>query len=146
MEINMSNVVNGNTIKVHYTGKLEDGTVFDSSENREPLEFIVGSGQVIAGFDGAVIDMSIGDKKTVEIAPEQAYGQYMNELVIQVPIDKFSPDAKPNIGDRYNLQQPEGNTVQVSVVDVKDELVSLDANHPLAGKVLVFDLELVEIV
>lgn len=141
----MSTAKQGNKVKVHYTGKLEDGIIFDSSENREPLEFEVGSGQVIPGFENAVVDMGVGDKKTVEIPSEEAYGPVREELVFEVPLEKFAPDAKPEVGQQYNVTQQDGNVVTVSVAGVDENNVSLDANHPLAGKKLIFDVEVIEI-
>ena len=135
----------GNKVKVHYTGKLEDGLIFDTSENREPLEFEIGSGQVIPGFENGVVDMLIGDKKTIEIPSEMAYGPVREELVFEVPIDKFSPEEKPEVGQKYNVTQQDGSVVTVAVAAVDEVNVSLDANHPLAGKNLIFEVELVEI-
>ncbi|MBN1300792.1 MAG: peptidylprolyl isomerase [Melioribacteraceae bacterium] len=141
----MSNVQNGNTVKVHYTGRLKNGTVFDTSIEREPLKFRVGSGEVISGFDNAVLNMSVGEKKTVEIPPEEAYGPRMNELVLDVPKEKFGSDVDPKQGDQYNLTRQDGGVVTVTVTDVKGETVTLDANHSLAGETLIFEMELIEI-
>jgi peptidylprolyl isomerase len=135
----------GSKVKVHYTGKLEEGIIFDTSENREPLEFEIGGGQVIPGFENGVVDMSVGDKKIIEIPSEMAYGPVMDELVFQVPLDKFTPDAKPEVGQKYNVTQKDGSVITVSVAAIDDVNVSLDANHPLAGKNLVFEVEIVEI-
>ncbi len=142
----MQQVKTGDTVKVHYHGRLTDGTVFDSSEGREPLEFEVGSGMVIKGFDSGLMGMAIGDKKTVEIAVEEAYGPKDPEMVMEFPIDRFPPDVKPEIGMQLNMTNNQGQHIPVVIVDVKEDAVVLDANHPLAGEDLIFDLELVEIV
>jgi peptidylprolyl isomerase len=141
----MSKVEKGSNVKVHYTGKLKDGTVFDSSLQRDPLGFEAGAGQMIPGFDAAVIDMEVGDKKTVEIPPEEAYGPRHDNLMFDIPSDKLPKDHEPKVGDQYNLTQKDGQVITVTVVEVKDEGVVLDANHSLAGETLIFDIELVEI-
>ncbi len=141
----MSTVKAGDTVNVHYHGKLTDGTTFDSSEDREPLQFTVGQGQVIKGFDDALIDMKVGDKKTVNIPVEEAYGPAAPENFIEFPKTEFPADMKPEIGDQLHLSDNQGNHFPVVVHEVKEESVVLDANHPLAGKALVFDIELVSI-
>ena len=141
----MTQVKSGDTIKVHYTGKLEDGTVFDSSAGRDPLEFKVGSGQVIKGFDKGVTGMVIDDKKTINIPIDEAYGPHRKEMILEVPITQFPEDIKPEEGQKLQLRQENGQMMVVTVTDVAEENVMLDANHHLAGKPLVFDLELVEI-
>jgi len=141
----MQQVKNGDKVKVHYHGKLTDGTTFDSSEGREPLEFQVGKGDVIPGFDEGVTGMAVGDKKTVTIPAEEAYGPVQEEMIMEFPIDRFPPEMKPEVGMQLNLSDQNGEQFPVIVADVKEEVVILDANHPLAGKDLVFDLELVEI-
>jgi peptidylprolyl isomerase len=135
----------GDTVKVHYTGKLDDGTVFDSSANREPLEFTVDGGQVIPGFDKAVIGMSPGDSKTEKIPMEQAYGPYQSEMVLQVSKQQMPPDLQPEVGQQLQIQQANGQVIPVLVTEVTDSDVTLDANHPLAGEDLTFDIQLVEI-
>lgn len=142
----MQQVKAGDTVKVHYHGRLTDGTVFDSSEGREPLEFEVGSGMVIKGFDNGLMGMVIGDKKTIEIAVEEAYGPKDPEMIMEFPIDRFPPDMKPEIGMQLNMTNSQGQHIPVVIVEVKQDAVILDANHPLAGEDLIFDLELVEIV
>ncbi|MFM9907708.1 MAG: peptidylprolyl isomerase [Chitinophagaceae bacterium] len=142
----MQQVKNGDTIKVHYHGKLTDGTTFDSSSGREPLEFEVGSGMVIKGFDDGVTGMKVGDKKTINIPVDDAYGPKQEEMLVEFPLDQFPPDMKPEIGMPLTMTTAQGQPVQVVIVEVKEEAVLLDANHPLAGEELVFDLELVEIV
>lgn len=141
----MTAVKRGDNIKVHYTGKFEDGTVFDSSEGKEPLEIVVGSGQVIPGFDEAVVGMKIGEKKNVFIPVEKAYGIRNDDLVMTVPTAHVPPDIKPEIGLRLEMGAPDGGVLRVVVVDITDEEVILDANPPLAGNNLIFDLELVAI-
>jgi peptidylprolyl isomerase len=142
----MQQVKAGDTVKVHYHGRLTDGTVFDSSEGREPLEFEVGGGMVIKGFDNGLMGMAIGDKKTVEIAVDEAYGPKDPEMVMEFPIDRFPPDVKPEVGMQLNMTNNQGQHIPVVIVDVKEDAVVLDANHPLAGEDLIFDLELVDIV
>ena len=138
-------VQNGDTIKIHYRGRLVDGTTFDSSEGRPPLEFEVGSGMVIKGFDDGVMGMSVGQKKTIEIPAEFAYGPRDPEAVIAFPIDQFPPQMKPEAGMQLVMTDNSGNQIPVTVIDVKPDEVILDANHQLAGQDLIFDLELVEI-
>lgn len=134
----------GDTVSVHYTGKLDDGTVFDSSLDREPIEFTLGSQQVIKGFDEAVSGMQPGQQQTVTIPPEEAYGERRDELIFSVPKEQFPNDIRPEEGQQLQMTQGEEVAV-VTVAEVGDEEVKLDANHPLAGKELIFELELVEI-
>lgn len=135
----------GDTVKVHYTGKLKDNTVFDSSKNRNPLEFKVGSGQVIPGFDKAVSGMNVGDIKSVTISSDQAYGPYRNDMVLEVEKDKFPDDIQPEIGQQLQINRENDNPIGVTVTKISDDVVTLDANHPLAGKDLIFEIELIEI-
>ena len=143
----MSKVKDGDTVKVHYTGTLiEDGTVFDSSEDREPLEFTLGEGQLIPGFEQAVIGMEVGDDTTVEIASEDAYGERREDLELEVSKSDLPDNIDPQVGMQLQMQQQEnGQAIPVQITAVEDEFVKLDANHPLAGKDLTFDIELVEI-
>jgi peptidylprolyl isomerase len=141
----MMQAKDGDSVKVHYTGKLKDGSVFDSSEGREPLEFKVGAGQVIPDFENAVIGMNIGDSKTVDTPAENAYGAYSNEMIVDVPLDQFPPDIKPEIGLTLQMRQPDGHALNVVVSNVSDTVATLDANHPLAGKDLTFEIRLIEI-
>lgn len=134
----------GDTVRVHYTGRLDDGTVFDSSRDRDPLEFKLGEGQVIPGFENAVSGMAAGDEQTVKIPPDNAYGEKREDLVFAVPRDQFPPDIEPEVGQQLQVQQGDQVAV-VRVADISDEGVMLDANHPLAGKELIFDVELVEV-
>jgi len=141
----LSKVKDGDTVKVHYTGSLEDGSVFDSSENKEPLEFTLGTGQLIPGFEKAVEGMTQGDKTKVTIPANEAYGQVREDLVISVPKNNLPEDVTPQVGMQLQLNQPDGQAVPVRITEVQEEEVTLDANHPLAGEDLVFNIELVEI-
>ncbi len=141
----MSVAKTNDTVKVHYTGKLTDGTVFDSSLERDPLQFTVGAGQMIAGFDQAVNGMELNEKKTVTIPSNEAYCPINNELFQQVPITDLPEDMDPKVGQTLVATTPDGRQQQVLVSDVTEETITIDANHPLAGKDLVFDIELVEI-
>jgi FKBP-type peptidyl-prolyl cis-trans isomerase 2 len=138
-------VQSGNTIKIHYHGKLPDGTTFDSSAGRSPLEFTVGSGQVIKGFDDGVQGMSVGDKKTIEIPYVDAYGPEDPSMIIDFPVERLPEDMKPEIGMQLNMNNAEGQQFPVVITGITEENIILNANHPLAGKDLIFDLELVEI-
>ena len=140
----MQQVKDGDTVKVHYHGKLRSGETFDSSEGREPLEFTVGSGQVIKGFDDGVRGMNVGDKRTVEIVSGDAYGEKEEDRVIEFPKTQFPPDMKPEVGMQLMMNDGEGQQLPVVITEVKEETVTLDANHPLAGQDLIFDIELVE--
>lgn len=142
----MAQVKSGDKIKVHYYGKLTTGETFDSSEGREPLEFEVGSGMVIKGFDDGVTGMTVGDKKTINIPYDEAYGPRNPEMVIEIPKDKFPKDMEIEVGIPIGMSDQQGQQFQVTIVEIKEEVVMLDANHPLAGQDLIFDLELVEIV
>lgn len=142
----MQQVKTGDKVKVHYNGKLRNGETFDSSEGREPLEFTVGGGQVIKGFDQGVMGMQVGDKKTVEIEVGDAYGEKNEDMIIEFPKTQFPPDMEPEAGMQLMMNNGEGQSFPVLVKEVMEETVLLDANHPLAGEDLVFDIELVEIV
>lgn len=141
----MQQVKNGDTVSVHYHGKLTDGSTFDSSEGRDPLQFTVGSGQVIKGFDDALLDMKVGDKKTVNIPVENAYGERREDMMMEYPKSDFPADMQPAVGMELHMSDNIGNVFPVVIAEVKEEVVLLDANHPLAGKDLIFELELVSI-
>lgn len=141
----MSQAKSGDTVRIHYTGTLDDGTEFDSSAGRDPLEFALGGGQVIPGFDSAVDGMTVGENKSVTIAPEQAYGERHEQLVQQVPKSALPEDMKPEVGMQLQSQGPDGQVMNLFVTEVEDENITVDANHPLAGQALTFAIELVEI-
>ena len=143
----MSEAKQGDTVKVHYTGRLDDGTQFDSSVGREPLEFVLGQGQVIAGFEQAVIGMNEGDSKTVTVPAEQAYGERNEQAMQDVPKSALPENIQDNLQVGMQLQAtgPNGQPLVVTVANIADDNVTMDANHPLAGQNLTFDLELVEV-
>lgn len=137
----------GDRVKVHYTGRLDDGTVFDSSIITDPLEFTIGEREVVPGFEEAVIGMSPGESKNVKIPVDKAYGPRREDMTIVVDRDKFPPDIEPEVGQQLEIRQREdGQTFPVTVTDVSESSVTLDANHHLAGKDLTFDIQLLEIV
>ena len=142
----MAKAKQGDKVRVHYTGKLEDGSVFDSSANRDPLEFTIGSGDLIPGFEEGVIDMDAGEKKNVTITPEQAYGPYRDEMVVEMDRKQFPADIDPEVGQQLKLSQMDGSTCIVMVKKISESSITLDANHPLAGKTLIFEIELLEII
>ena len=142
----MQQAQNGDKVRVHYHGKLKSGETFDSSQGREPLEFTVGSGQVIKGFDEGVIGMKTGDARTVEIPVVDAYGEKEEERIVEFPMNQFPEDLKPEVGMQLMMSDGSGQQLPVVITEVKEESVVLDANHPLAGQDLIFDIELVEIV
>lgn len=135
----------GDAVQVHYTGKLEDGSVFDSSVSREPLGFTVGDGNMIKGFDAAVHGMAVGDKKSVTIPSAEAYGERRDDMLIDVPIEQVPADIKPEVGLQLTLQGGNGQPMPVTVTHIDEQKITLDANHQLAGKDLIFDIELVKI-
>ncbi|MEI6758397.1 MAG: peptidylprolyl isomerase [Chlorobium sp.] len=141
----MAQAKKGDTVKVHYTGTLDDGTMFDTSADRDPLQFVVGEGQVIPGFDNAVIDMAIGEIKVSVIPAEEAYGAHSKELVTDVDRERFPADMELEIGQQLRVGLADGQEAIVMVVDLSDTAVTLDANHPLAGQNLTFEIEIVEI-
>ncbi|MEP2533356.1 peptidylprolyl isomerase [Shimia sp.] len=141
----MAAAKSGDTVRIHYTGTLDDGTVFDSSEGREPLEFKLGSGQVIPGFDSAVDGMAIGDKKVAEIPADQAYGPRHDEAVQDVPRGDIPAEIPLEVGLQLQMRAPDGQVMPVTVTAMSDETVTLDANHALAGKDLTFAIELVSV-
>jgi|TARA_R110002096_G_scaffold397812_2_gene593737 peptidylprolyl isomerase len=142
----MSVATKGNTVKVHYTGKLKDGTIFDSSQDREPLEFVLGDGKMIKGFDVAVEGMKVGDDKSVTIPTDDAYGPKREDMMLDVPLDQVPAEIKPEVGMDLSIQNQQGQPTPVKVVHIDDTKITLDANHPLAGEDLVFEIKLVEVV
>jgi peptidylprolyl isomerase len=144
-EVFMSKAKSGDTVKVHYTGKLEDGNVFDTSRERQPLEFTIGSGNVMPGIEKGVIGMEIGDTKAIEIPAEEAFGVRREELVVEVKKNEFPNYVTPTVGQKLQIQQQDNDPIIVIITDVNDDTVTLDANHPLAGYTLFFDVELLEI-
>ena len=141
----MQSVKNGDTVRVHYEGKLTNGNTFDSSKDRSPLEFEVGSGSVIKGFDEAVLEMKIGDRKTVHIEAQNAYGPRNEELIMDFPRANLPQDIFPEVGMELQMSNPEGQVFPVVIKEVGLENITLDANPPLAGKALIFNIELIEI-
>jgi peptidylprolyl isomerase len=141
----MSEAKKGDTVKVHYTGKTQEGELFDSSADRDPLEFVLGTGQVISGFDAGIEGMAKGDTKTITLPPEEAYGEPMKELVLEVPRAQFPADIDPEEGLTLELRGPDGDGGLAKIIGISEETITLDANHPLAGKTLVFEVTLVEI-
>ncbi len=141
----MSKAVDGSTIKVHYTGRLEDGTVFDSSEGQEPMEIKLGAGAVIPGFEKGLLGMKVKEKKTITIPTDEAYGPHNEAMVMEVKRDAFPDNITPEVGLQLNMETDAGQEVPVTISKVAGEDVTLDGNHPLAGKTLIFDLELVEV-
>ena len=141
----MAQAKKGDTVKVNYTGTLEDGTLFDTSAEREPLKFTIGGGQVIPGFDLAVIDMVPGEVRVTVIPVEEAYGEHSTELVTDVDRERFPADMELEIGQQLQVGLADGEQAVVMIVDLSDTSVTLDANHPLAGQQLTFEIELVEI-
>jgi peptidylprolyl isomerase len=135
----------GSTVNVHYTGKLDNETVFDSSREREPLEFEIGKRTLIKGFEDAVVGMAAGDRKTVKIPSDKAYGDHKEELVIKINRAQFPDDIEPKEGLHLNLKSPQGSVLNAIITSVEEDTVTLDANHPLAGQDLTFDIELIEI-
>ncbi len=142
----MATIKEGDTVKVHYTGKIENGTIFDSSKEREPLEFTIGEGKLIPGFEKAIVGMNVGDSNTVTIPSDEAYGEKRDDMVVDVNRDQIPEDIKPEVGQQLQIQQKDGDAIPVVITDVTDDAVKLDANHPLAGEDLTFEIEIVEVV
>jgi peptidylprolyl isomerase len=142
----MAQAKEGDTVLVHYTGKFKDGMAFDSSAGADPLEFKIGSGRLIPGFEEAFIGMSPGESKTVNIPVEKAYGHYHNDRVINVDLKDIPPEIEPEIGKTLEVCGPGGQVIPVQVTDIQGTTVTLDANHPLAEQDLIFEIQLVEIV
>ncbi len=136
----------GDTVRVHYTGRLEDGSVFDTSLGRDPIEFVLGAGQVIPGFEEAIVGMNPGESKVVKVLAEQAYGLYRPDLVVEIARSEVPPELDLEVGLQLVLRQPEGQLIPVTVAELSESTVTLDANHPLAGQDLTFDIQLLEVV
>ena len=136
---------NGNTVQVNYTLKLADGTVFETSVGSEPLEFTLGAGQMIPGFEKAVLGMKVGEKKTVTIPSNEAYGPHRDEQIVELPREKLPSGLTPEVGQQLVMRQADGREIVVVITEVSDETVTIDANHPLAGKDLTFEIELAKI-
>ena len=141
----MAQAKTGDTVKVHYTGTLDDGTVFDTSKDRDPIEFTLGNKMVIDGFDNAVTGMEVGETKSVSLAPDEAYGQPRDELIGAVERSRLPEDLTPEVGMFLQAQSPDGQVNDVKITEVTDDTITIDANHPLAGQTLNFELTLVEI-
>ena len=141
----MSKVKNGDTVKIHYTGKLENGRVFEDSRERQPFNFKVGNGEVMPGIEKSVLGMETGDQKSVEISPEDAFGPRREDLVVEVRKSDLPDHISPTVGQKLQMKEAEGRLIDLVITDVDEKTITLDANHPLAGQTLFFDLELVEI-
>jgi FKBP-type peptidyl-prolyl cis-trans isomerase 2 len=142
----MAQAKNGDTVKVHYKGILEDGTIFDDSSERDPLEFTIGGGQLIPGFEQSVVGMNPGESKTVKVSVDEAYGPLREDLVLEIDRNEFPVHLEPKVGQQLQYRGEDNNVIIVAVTSVSETNVTLDANHPLAGKNLNFELQLVEIV
>jgi peptidylprolyl isomerase len=142
----MAQAKNGDTVKVHYTGKVEDGTIFDTSTDRDPLQFTIGEGRIIPGFERAVIGMNPGESITIRISANEAYGPHRKEMVAEVRRDQFPGNVQPEVGQQFEIHQADGHSILVKVTDITESNVILDANHPLAGKDLIFDIQCLEVV
>jgi FKBP-type peptidyl-prolyl cis-trans isomerase 2 len=141
----MTAAKHGSNVKVHYRGTFSDGTLFDSSKGCDPLTFTIGQGQVIVGFENAVIGMNPGETKTVVIAADQAYGPHLSEMVADVDLSQFPGNITPEIGQVLQLRRPDGEPIRVTITAISGSTVTLDANHPMAGKDLTFEIQLMEI-
>ena len=141
----MAQAENGDTVKVHYKGKFDDGTVFESTLNHNPVQFVIGQGERIPGFEEALIGMSPGDQKTTRVPADEAHGPHNKELLVQVSRNEFPADLKLEAGQWIKVRQPDGADLILTVIDVCESSVTLDANHPLAGKDLTFDIQLIQI-
>ena len=141
----VAQATDGDEVQVHYTGKLEDGTIFDSSEDGEPLSFIIGENRVIPGFEQAVTGMEPGDTKTAEVEPEQAYGEHREDMVMEMERDQIPGEVDPEVGQQLQLRLENGQTVPVLITALGEDTVTIDANHPLAGRKLIFDIEVVDV-
>ena len=141
----MSPAADGNNVKVHYTGKLEDGTIFDSSKGRDPMEVKLGTNAVIPGFEKSLTGMDVGDKKTITIPPEEAYGPRRDDMTMEANKSDFPKNITPEVGLQLAMQRPDGQNMPVTIVKIDGDKITLDANHPLAGKTLIFEVEMMEV-
>jgi peptidylprolyl isomerase len=141
----MSQAKDGDSVRVHFTGKTDDGNVFASSYGQEPLEFRIGEGQMLPGIEKAITGMNVGEQKITYLSPEDGYGPHMQELILEVEKKEFPKGFNPEVGMMLQVPQPDGLTAILTILAVEEKLVKLDANHPLAGKNLTFELELLEI-
>jgi peptidylprolyl isomerase len=145
-EVRVAIAAKGDTVTVHYTGRIKDGTVFDTSRERgEPLEFTLGQGEMIQGFENAVLGMALDERRTVEIQPQEAYGPYREEMTAVIDRAELPPDLEPKLGQRLEVQHDSGSRMLVTVAEVTEKTIRLDANHPLAGQTLTFEIELISI-
>ena len=142
----MNQVTVNSKVKVHYTGKLANGEVFDTSDGKEPIEFTLGQGQLIPGFEKGLIDMKLNEKKTINMTKDEAYGEVNETLIQEVKKTDLPQDMEPKVGMGLVSKSPEGQEINLMVVEVKEETIVIDGNHPLAGRDLIFDLEVVEII
>ena len=141
----MSQAKSGDTVKVNYTGRLDDGSVFDTTESREPFQFVLGHEHLIAGFQKAILGMSPGDSKTVKLSPEEAYGPKRDEMIVAIDRASFPEDVEPQLGQQLQLKQRDGSPVGATVTEVSETAITVDANHPLAGQTLTFEISLLEV-
>jgi len=141
----MAKVKDGDTVKVHYTGKLKDGSIFDSSVDREPLAFTMGAGMMIPGFEKGVMGMALNEEKTIKIEPADAYGEFREDMIVEIPKRQLPPDMEVKVGMELVSQGENGQQFPVTVKEVKSESIVIDANHKLAGQELTFEISLVEI-
>lgn len=144
-EDSMPRAKDGDKVKVHFTGKLEGGTIFDSTAGKQPLECVLGKGFLIKGFEESIVGMEPGESRTVTIPSEKAYGDIKKELVLDIEKSKFPSDVEPEVGQQLNIQDEDGHSLLVTITDMSDTHVTIDSNHPLAGKDLTFEIQLVEI-
>ena len=142
----MTQAKHGDSVRVNYVGKLDDGSIFDTTDGDEPIEFVIGEEEVLPDFESAVIGMSVGEKRTINIPAANAYGDYDDEMVFEVGIDQLAEGFEPELGLDVLVTLPDGETHEMTIVDIEEEMVILDANHPLAGENLTFDIELVAII
>jgi peptidylprolyl isomerase len=141
----MAEAKQGDTVKVHYTVRLEDGTILGSTPNHKPLQFAIGGGEILPGFEQAIVGMNPGESKTVQVPADEAFGPHQEEMIVVVGRNRLPADLKPKAGESLLFRQEDGKTITVMVTDVSESSVTIDANHPLAGKDLTFDIQFIEI-